>query len=185
MPNANVLIKQSDLEKIKLNDGSDLLAISRNQAVLIVFLRHLGCTFCHEAMRDISRQREAITDKGHQIILVHMEDNAVAERFLKKYDLQDLYHLSDPNQHLYQQFGLVRGSFSQLFGFKTMIRGFALGFTVDQLGASKFGDSFQMPGVFVIRDGEIKNHYIHKTISDRPNYEELLQSCGSTDDEIS
>jgi hypothetical protein len=39
------------------------------------------------------------------------------------------------------------------------------------------GDGFQMPGVFVITDGAIRESFIHKIVSDQPDYEDLLQCC--------
>jgi hypothetical protein len=39
------------------------------------------------------------------------------------------------------------------------------------------GDGFQMPGVFVIREGEVREHFIHRLASDRPDYAKLVECC--------
>ncbi len=38
------------------------------------------------------------------------------------------------------------------------------------------GDGFQMPGVFLIKDGEVIKSFIHKTAADRPDYL-VLAAC--------
>nr|WP_256200529.1 hypothetical protein [Verrucomicrobium spinosum] len=40
--------------------GPSLAALSQQSPVLVVFLRHAGCTFCREALADIARVRPAI-----------------------------------------------------------------------------------------------------------------------------
>ena len=37
--------------------GINILRLSHQQPVMLVFLRHFGCTFCREAMRDLGRIR--------------------------------------------------------------------------------------------------------------------------------
>ncbi|MCB0669194.1 MAG: redoxin domain-containing protein [Saprospiraceae bacterium] len=170
-------LTSQDLNEIRTNQGKSLLEISRSKPVLLVFLRHLGCTFCREALRDISDYCEKWGEDAQEIVLVHMEDAAVAEPFFSKYGLEGCQHITDKSQVLYRRFGLAKGSFSQLFGFKTMVRGFKAGVSMDQFGGGTFGDAFQMPGIFVIHKGEVVTQYIHKTISDRPDYRKLLNCC--------
>jgi len=166
-----------ELDKIKTNRGQSLLELSKVKPVLLVFLRHLGCTFCREALKDISEYKQKWGQGAQEVVLVHMETSDVAEPYFSKYGLEDCLHIEDTAQELYRDFGLTRGSFSQLFGFKTMVRGFQAGVSLDQLGGSVFGDAFQMPGIFVIHQGKIVSKYIHKTISDRPDYRQLLECC--------
>ena len=89
------------------------------------FLRHMGCTFCREAVSDLSAQRSEIEGAGAGMILVHVgEDSKVAE-FLKQFGLDDLERFSDPRCQLYRQFGLDQGDFMQLFGLRVWLRGFS------------------------------------------------------------
>jgi hypothetical protein len=41
--------------------------------------------------------------------------------------------------------------------------------------SEELGDGFQMPGVFVVHQGEIRNSFIHRNPYDRPDYEEICQ----------
>ncbi|MBK8506392.1 MAG: redoxin domain-containing protein [Saprospiraceae bacterium] len=170
-------LSRDELEGIITNQGLSLYDISNDRPILLVFLRHLGCIFCREALKDISRHRQTNIDRDEEIVLVHMESLEVAERFFSKFDLQGCQHVEDMSQQLYRRFGLTRGSFSQLFGFKTMVRGFQAGISMDQFGGQPFGDAFQMPGIFVIHKGMIVSEYIHRTVSDRPDYQQLLDCC--------
>jgi hypothetical protein len=106
-----------------------------------------------------------------------MESSKVAEGFFDKFDLHGCQHVEDMGQQLYRRFGLTKGSFSQLFGFKTMVRGFEAGISMNQFGGQPFGDAFQMPGIFVIHKGSIVSEYIHRNVSDRPDYQQLLDCC--------
>lgn len=159
------------------DQGSTLGQYSRNQPVLLVFLRHFGCTFCREALADIARLRDQIEASGTKIVFVHMSSNEIAERYFQRYDLEGIAHISDPEKKYYIAFGLTRGNYTQLFGLSSWIKGFSKA-VIDGHGIGpQLGDGFQMPGVFVIKDYEIKESFIHKLSSDRPDYYELVKCC--------
>lgn len=162
------------------NKGRSLEEASQEKPVLLVFLRHFGCVFCREAMKDIGRKKKEWKEKNVNIILVHMSDNETAEKYFKRYGIPNVEHISNPSCDLYASFGLTKGSASQLFGLKNWIRGFEV--TVVKgtpLGLRQIGDGFQMPGVFLIVDGEIKDSYIHASASDRPDYESIISCCAA------
>ena len=165
------------LADIQLNSGQTLLDLTQEKPVMLVFLRHFGCIFCQEALRDVSEKRQSIEAKGNEIVFVHMEANELAEKYFTKHGLQPCLHISDPDCLLYQQFGLVKGSFSQLFGLSTMVRGFQAGMSLKQFGGAAFGDAFQMPGIFILYKGEVEAEFVHEKISDRPDYIALLDCC--------
>lgn len=165
------------LGEMVTNEGQTIKEISNQQPVLLVFLRHFGCTFCREALADISKERANIEGMGSKLIFVHMTDDGTAERYFNRYDLENAVHISDPEKKFYRNFGLLKGNFNQLFGLQSWIRGFSAG-VVDGHGVGpQLGDGFQMPGVFVIFQNDIKESFIHKLASDRPNYLELAKCC--------
>jgi len=166
------------LKSMITNKGVSVFELSQQQPVLIVFLRHFGCIFCQEAMKDIGNQRAKIEEKGVKIICVHMSDIDVAEGYFKDFKLQDIDHVSDPDCAYYGQFGLLKGDFNQLFGLKVWLRTAELALQdLRRLKRRQIGDGFQMPGVFFIEDGNIKDQYIHLRASDRPNYEGIITCC--------
>ncbi len=169
------------MDDMTTNTGDSLRALSEGRPVLLVFLRHFGCTFCREALADIAKVRREIEDAGIRLVFVHMTDRDTAARYFNRYDLQGAVHISDPDCTYYTAFGLVKGNFTQLFGLQSWIRGFQAG-VLDGHGVGvQLGDGFQMPGVFVIQDGQIKSSFIHKLASDRPDYMDLVKCCALAD----
>ena len=165
------------LSEMVTNRGNTLKELSEEQPVLLVFLRHFGCTFCREALADISKERARIEATGVKIVFVHMTDDALADRYFNRYSLENATHISDPDQKFYKSFGLLKGNFNQLFGLQSWIRGFSAGVVSGHGVGPQLGDGFQMPGVFVIHKNAIIERFIHKLASDRPDYLELAKCC--------
>lgn len=168
------------LSQYKTNEGTDLQSLSEHSYVMLVFLRRFGCTFCREAMSDLSRIKTELEQMRVKLVLVHMTspDDGIAEEYFERYNLKGVSHVGDPTKKLYQQFGLKRGTFSQLYGLSTWVRGYQAG-VVDGhgWGSEALADGFQMPGVFLIRDGQVEESYVHKSVSDRPEYLRMLDCC--------
>ena len=150
--------------------GSSLNELSRRQPVLVVLLRHSGCTFCRETLGDLAEQRTQIEAGGAQIALVHMGQSE-PEELLDRYGLSDLHRFRDPMCHLYDLFGLKLGGFRQLFGPKVWIRA-ARALKGHGIGTLN-GNGFRMPGAFLLYKGEPVKAFRHKTAADRPDYVEL------------
>ncbi len=173
-----VNIGQEMLKEMVTNEGQNLNELSFRQPVLLVFLRHFGCTFCREALADIARKREQIEATGSKIVFVHMTEDSIAERYFNRYELPGVAHISDPERNFYASFGLVKGNMTQLFGLQSWIRGFQAGIMEGHGIGPMLGDGFQMPGVFVIQEGQVVESFIHKLASDRPDYLGLARCCG-------
>ncbi len=156
--------------RARTSAGPSILELSQLSPILLVFLRHTGCTFCREALSDLAEKRREIESTGARIVLVHMSPEDRARKFLERYELADLPRVSDPGRALYRAFGLGRGGFWSLFGPKVWVRGFKAG-VIDGHGIGALaGDGFQMPGVFLVYHGEILTAYRHLTAADRPDY---------------
>ena len=176
-----MIVEQDVLVQMQTDQGENLLSLSQNQPVLLVFLRHFGCVFCKEALTDLAEMRTSIESEGSKLVFVHMSANSVANRYFHKYGLDNVAHISDGDQHFYREFGLAKGSFSQLYGLQTWFRGFSAKNRKHKIELAKaLGDSTQMPGIFVIHKGEIKESYIHKRVSDKPDYFQLMACCTPT-----
>jgi peroxiredoxin len=159
--------------------GKSLKELSHEKPVLLVFLRHFGCIFCREALKDISSKRASFEEKGVQVVLVHMSDDKTAESYFKKYNLEGITHIPDPQCKYYASFGLVKGSFNQLFGLKNWLRGVELTMKGTPVSLKQIGDGFQMPGIFMIRNGRVADSYIHKSAADRPDYDNIIACCAA------
>ncbi|MEM7811969.1 MAG: peroxiredoxin-like family protein [Planctomycetota bacterium] len=157
------------IDSVRSSNGESLAELSDGQDAAVLFLRHSGCTFCREAASDLARTRDEIERSGTRLALVTMSSPADAKTFLKKYSLDDLPIFSDPDRVLYRAFELRRGRLGQLFGATSWSRGASAFFRGHGIGAMD-GDGFQMPGLFLLRDGEIVKAYRHETAADRPDY---------------
>jgi len=152
------------------NRGERLDELAANQRVLMVFLRHFGCTFCRETMVDLAAVRNDIESSGVKIVIVHMVKSEMAADMLKLYNLGDLSHISDVDQHLYNRFGLYKVSFRALFGFRNWWRAFMAGVIKGNLIGKPAGDPFQMPGVILFHKKRVINNFVYRYVSDRPNF---------------
>jgi len=159
--------------RAKTQHDVSLLELSQLSPVLLVFLRHFGCTFCRQALADLKKQRRQIEADGIRIALVHMGPEGEAGDFLDRYGLSDLPRVADPRQSVYKAFGLDRGTLLQIGGLKTWIGGFQSVVLEGHRQGLTRGDSFQMPGVFLIFHGEILKSYRHQSPADRPDYVSL------------
>jgi peroxiredoxin len=156
--------------RTRTDSGVTIEDLSRRSPLLMVFLRHAGCTFCREALSDLARQRPAIEQAGARIVLAHMGEPEFGHEFFSRYGLQDLLQISDPKQTLYRAFGLRRGNLRMLFGPAVWWRGFDAAIRQGHGVGRLAGDGFQMPGIFLLFHGQILRSYRHQSAADRPDY---------------
>lgn len=174
------MINSEILETALTHDGNSLLKLSEKGPVLLTFLRHFGCIFCREALDDLADRKAKISNANITLVLVHMSDNILAEQYFVDYNLKGVKHISDPNCELYASFGLAKGGPSQLLGLKNLIRGFELTLKTKSLPNLRFvGDGFQMPGIFMITNGNVVDRFVHLSAADRPDYDEMIQKVSS------
>jgi peroxiredoxin len=162
--------------RTKTQYGVTLDELTRLTPVLLVFLRHTGCTFCREALKDLAEKRAAIEAEGVRIALVFMAPECDAGDMLRRYGLDDINRVSDTQQNVYRAFGLTRGRLRELIGPKVIIRGVqgvlhGHGWRFPR----SYEDAFQMPGVFVLFHGEVLRSFRHQFAGDRPDYLSMVQ----------
>jgi hypothetical protein len=162
-------------------DGDSLAETSRHQTLMVVFLRHFGCTFCREAMTDLARRRREIEAAGVRIVVVHMSDDDRAFEILTQYELQSVDRVADADCELYRAFGLGRGTWRQLFGLEVILRGIGAALFQGHWIGPLEGDGFRMPGVFLIRDSRITGAFRHETSASRPDYLRMVNQSLACD----
>jgi len=168
------LINKQFIEGVLTNKDNNLLSMSKEKPIMLVFLRHFGCVFCRDALRELSSLKSFFEEKEVDIVFVHMAEQVIAEEFFEKYELTNFESISDPSCELYNSFGLGKGNFNQLFGLKSLIRGFEASKHGTMISLKQIGDGFQMPGIFIISQGKIVASYIHQKAADKPNYKDLV-----------
>lgn len=170
------------LDQFVTQDGRSLASLSDEGPVLLVLLRHLGCTFCRETLADIAAQRHAIESAGARIVFVHMGEDEKTRYLFERYRLEDIPRISDPEAALYRTLGLERTSFLKVYG-PGMWRYTVQSILLDGHGMGQIvGDRFQMPGAFLINRSAVVSGFRHKRISDHPDYMGMVRCLNSGED---
>jgi thiol-disulfide isomerase/thioredoxin len=172
VPDMASLLRQSCSHR-----GLSLEALSREKPTMVVFLRHSGCTFCRRVMADLGEVREELNALPLHVVVVHMGSPLDGTTILARYNVEYWHHISDPFCVIYRGFGLQRGRFSQLFSWRVLFRGL-----IDALigghGIGKLeGDSFFLPGVFIVADGQVVYGQPAEDAAQRPNFLEIARQA--------
>ena len=89
------------LGEYRTETGRTLLELVDESPVLLIFLRHFGCSFCRQTLDDVSRIRERIEAQGIRPVFVHLGSPERAKPYFDYYHLSDIERVSDPNATLY------------------------------------------------------------------------------------
>jgi hypothetical protein len=156
-------------------ETNNLFDLSFQTPLLLVCVRHLGCTFCRESIADLENQRQAVTHAGLTPVIVHMSTTEQMSQMLTQYGLSDVAQVSDPERQLFGALELRFGTLSQLAGFSIFWRALAEG-TVFRYGFGPFaGNGLQLSGAFIVKDGRILQAVRHKSAAERTDFAKL--SC--------
>ena len=163
------------LRETRAESGRTLLELADARPVLLVFLRHFGCSFCRQTLDDVSKVRAKIEGRGTQVVFVHLGTPERAKPFFDYYQLSSTERISDPEGRLYAApaFKLARVSWWHILRPPVWIAWLKGAIFVYRIGAIK-EDLHQMPGVFYLRERKIANLFRHRTIADRPDYLALI-----------
>jgi len=144
------------------------------QPTLVVLLRSFGCTFCREAMADVSAVKRQLHAAGAAIAFVHGADPAEASVWFTKYGLDDVLQVSDPDLAHYRAFGLGRTSAGALVDPGVWTRGAACAWS-HGFGSQSVEMMRQLPGVFLLQDDRVLAEFRHRSPADRPDYLALVR----------
>ena len=143
------------LDGYRTESGRTLLELTEESPVLLVFLRHFGCSFCRETLDRIAQVRGKLADKGVRPVFVHLATPERAKPYFDYYNLTDVERVSNPDASLYRNrlFGLGRTNpFSHFFRPAVVkawvtgaIRSYGIGLIKE--------DGEQMPGSFICGTG--------------------------------
>jgi hypothetical protein len=155
----------------RTESGRTLLALVDERPVLLVFLRHFGCTFCRQAIDDVSQVRGKLAERGVQVAFVHLGSPERAKPYFDYYKLADVERVSNPDGSLYRDplFALARVNLLHMIRPAVWIgwlRGAVFKYRIGLLKE----DIQQMPGVFFLKNRAIASVFRHRTIADRPDY---------------
>jgi hypothetical protein len=161
------------LDRTQTTSGRNLLSLVDEKPMLLVFLRHFGCGFTRETLHDVSKAKAALDMRGVRPVFVHMTTPERAERFFRRFGLQGVLHVSDPETRLYQapEFHLLKASALQhFFGARAYIKTAKRVLFRYGVGRPVNEDPEQLPGVFFLKNRMIHRAFRHKALGDRPDY---------------
>jgi hypothetical protein len=164
------------LQQHRTESGRTLLELVDESPLLLIFLRHFGCSFCRQTLDDVSKLRGEIEAKAVRPVFVHLGTPERAKPYFDHYHLSDVERVSDPQASLYNQpvFSLGRKSAFSHFLVPAVLKAWLQG------GVRKYGigmikeDADQMPGIFYLRQRAIVSAFRYKTIADEPDYLKLI-----------
>jgi hypothetical protein len=140
---------------VRTSKNATLSELSNDKKVMLIFVRHFGCTFCRETVFEMAKIDKVIKDKKYEPVFVHMSDQSFGDEFFSRYYDHPIHHISDPGRMLYKSLNLCRGTFSQVFGPMTWLRSITAGIFKGH-GVGEFeGDILQLGGVFILDKGQV------------------------------
>src|ERR1700760_2860899 len=90
------------LASIRTESGASLLALVEASPVLLVFLRHFGCSFCRQAISQIASLRSELEARGVRPVFVHLGTPEIAKANFDYYKIGDVERVNDPGAAVYQ-----------------------------------------------------------------------------------
>ena len=164
------------LSSIRTESGASVLSLVEASPVLLVFLRHFGCSFCRKAISDVAELTPELARRGVRPVFVHLGTPEIAKAHFDYYGLSDVERVNDPGATIYRQplFALARVNPWWHLVNPVVWRGWLKG-TLFQHGIGKIqGDGHQMPGLFYLKNAKIERRFVYRTIADEPDYLKLI-----------
>lgn len=157
----------------RLNQGETLAEASESRCIVLVFLRHFGCTFTRQLLRGLEEIQSTARAHGADLVLVHMLRDGAELRYLTGHG--GVARIADPDCELYRAFGLGKGGVRELLGPRVWWLGLVSIFKGCGVGHLA-GDGLQMPGAFLFHRGEIVAAQRARSAADLPDLPRLFRS---------
>jgi peroxiredoxin len=141
--------------------GASLLKLAKASPILLVFLRHFGCSFCRQAISDVADLSPELKRRYVRPVFVHLGTPERAKPFFDYYGIGDVERISDPQATIYQNpvFQLSRMSPWLSLVQPSVWIGWLKG-TIFKHGIGKIEeDDHQMPGIFFLKDAKIVRYF--------------------------
>jgi hypothetical protein len=164
------------LASIRTESGASLLELAEASPMLLIFLRHFGCSFCRQAISDVAEICGELARRGVRPVFVHLGTPERAKPFFDYYGIGDVERVSDPEAKIYQDpvFALPRIHPALTLLQPSVWMGWLKGAIFKHgIGAIK-EDGHQKQGLFFLKGAKIVRQFRYKTIADEPDYLRLV-----------
>jgi peroxiredoxin len=160
------------LATVRTESGRSLLELAEASPVLLIFLRHFGCSFCRKAISDVAELGPELQKRGVRPVFVHMGTPELAKNYFDYYGLSDVERVSDPEAAVYRlpMFAVPRKSVVGQVLNPAVWAGWLKGAIFKHgIGMVK-QDGQQMQGLFFLKGAKIARQFVYRTIADEPDY---------------
>jgi hypothetical protein len=164
------------LASIHTESGTSLLRLVQASPVLLIFLRHFGCSFCRQAISDVAGLRGELDARGVRPVFVHLGTPERARPYFDYYGIGDVERISDPDAAVYRDPLFALGRVHPLWHLvnPAVWAGWLKGAIFKHgIGALR-EDAHRMPGLFFLKDSRIVRRFRYRTIADQPDYLKLV-----------
>jgi hypothetical protein len=164
------------LASIHTESGANLLDLTQASPVLLVFLRHFGCSFCRKTISDIAELRPQLEQRGVRPVFVHLGTSEIARAHFDYYGIGEVERVNDPSAAIYRHpvFALgQKNPFGQALNPAVWIGWLKGPLFKHGIGMIQ-GDGHQMPGIFFLDGPRIARRFLYRTIADEPDYLKLI-----------
>ncbi len=137
---------------------------------LLVFLRHFGCLFCREMVRDVRAEHYK---PGGFLPTLFFYQGSVEDgvRFFDYY-WPDARAIADPEMKFYHAFGIDRAGFGQLVGPEVVACGIRATLKGNMAG-KPIGDVKTMPGMFIVKGSSVLWQHNFRHAGDHPDLTQI------------
>lgn len=145
----------------------------RRSLTVFVFVRHLGCIFCREQVKDLRAHASQIAAAGIQVVLVTPARAQRNAAFARDLDLP-FPILADPERRAYAAFGFAEGTVGQLLSPRVAARSVEA-LLHGALPGKRIGNSRQLPGAVIVdQDGRVRYRKVARDAADHLTAADLL-----------
>lgn len=165
------------LASIRTESGASLYDLASASPVLLIFLRHFGCSFCRRAISEVAGLRGEFARRGVRPVFVHMGTPERAKLFFDYYGIGDVERVSDPEAAVYRNpiFAVRRVHPVRSLFQPAVWMGWLKGSIFKHgIGAIK-EDGHQMQAIFYLKGAKIVREFRYRTIADEPDYLKLIR----------
>ncbi len=128
--------------------------------IALVFLRHLGCTFCRQQLGHLKKDYSAFADAGAEVVCVAQGDAKIGKAYTILYELPFPLLLCGNDLAVYRNWGLMRAAKSQMLNPVMLFKG-VLSVLQGYKQTEVIGSGSQLGGAFVI-DTTGKVRFVHR-----------------------
>lgn len=158
-------IMDRPVEGVGLKSGTLRHQLHPDRPALMVFLRHLGCQFCKETVRDI-RSAQNLDPEYPNVLFFFQESVEAGQTFFNQF-WPRAKAISDPDLFFYTEFGIPAAGLLEVAGPRALLAGMRA--TVKgNLHSWPKGNIWQMPGFFIVSGDKIFWSHHCRHAGDRP-----------------